>query len=127
MQRDIIHTDAAPRAIGPYVQAVKTGRTVYLSGQVGLNPATQAMAGEDLAAQARQVFQNISAVAQAAGASLAHVIRLTLYLTDMSAFAQVNELMQEFFSEPYPARVAIGVAALPKGALFEADAILALD
>lgn len=126
MQREIIFTDAAPRAIGPYSQAVRVGSTVYLSGQVGLDPETQAMVGDALEIQARRMFQNVAAVAEAAGGSLEDVVKLTLYLTDISAFGQVNALMEEYFSEPYPARAAVGVAALPKGALVEADAIMVL-
>lgn len=126
MQRRIIQTDNAPAAIGPYSQAVQLGQTVYLSGQIGLDPRTQALAGDSLESQAGQVFANLAAVTEAAGGSLADVAKINLYLTDMAAFAQVNEAMKASFDAPYPARAAVGVAALPKGALVEAEAILVL-
>ena len=126
MQREIIFTDAAPRAIGPYSQAVKMGNTVYLSGQVGMDPDTQSLAGDDVVTQAQQMFRNLSAVAEAAGGSLEDMAKLTIYLTDISDFSRVNSVMEDFFSEPYPARAAVGVAALPKGALVEVEAIMVL-
>lgn len=125
--REILHTEAAPAAIGPYSQGVKVGDMLYLSGQIAIDPATQELLEGDVAAQARQIFQNLSAVAEAGGALLANAVKLTIYLTDIADFATVNEVMAEYFSEPYPARAAVGVAALPKGARVEADAILALD
>lgn len=126
MQREIIFTDAAPRAVGPYSQAVKMDKTVYLSGQVGLDPDTQSMAGDDVVIQAQQMFRNLSAVAEAAGGSLEDMVKLTLFLTDISDFSRVNSVMEDFFSEPYPARAAVGVTALPKGALVEVEAIMVL-
>ena len=125
-RRQIINTVNAPAAIGPYSQAVRVGTTVYLSGQIPLDPETQEVAGEDFAVQARQVFENLSAVAAASGGSLDHVAKLTVYLTDLGRFAEVNEIMLEYFSEPYPARAAIGVAALPRNVQVEIDAILVL-
>lgn len=125
MSRSIISTTAAPAAIGTYSQAVKAGQTVYLSGQIGLNPATMEMV-EGFEAQTVQVFENLKAVADAAGGSLADAVKLTIYLTDLDNFAKVNEVMARYFSEPYPARAAVGVKALPKGAQVEADAILVL-
>ena len=127
MPRKIIHTEQAPAAIGPYSQAVQAGNTVYLSGQIGLDPGRMALVEGGLEAQARRVLQNLSAVAQAAGGSLADVVKLNVYLPDLSHFARVNEIMAEFFSEPFPARAAVGVAALPKGALIEIEGVLVLD
>jgi len=121
-----VHTEQAPRAIGPYSQAVRAGATVYLSGQIPLVPDTGELVAEDFTAQARQVFRNLDAVARAAGGSLDQVVKLTVFLTDLGHFAVVNEVMSERFREPYPARAAIGVAALPKGALIEVEGILAL-
>src|SRR5699024_2944761 len=109
MQRQIVQTEDAPAAIGPYSQAVRVGQTVYLSGQIGLDPETQALAGDSLESQARQVFSNLAAVAAAAGGSLGEVTKVNLYLTDIAAFAQVNEVMKSCFDEPYPARAAVGV------------------
>lgn len=125
--RDILHTEAAPAAIGPYSQGVKAGNVLYLSGQIAIDPTTQALLDDDVAAQARQVFDNLTAVAEAGGARLTDAVKLTIYLTDIADFAAVNEVMAEYFSEPYPARAAVGVAALPKGARVEADAILVID
>ncbi|WP_348672418.1 RidA family protein [uncultured Abyssibacter sp.] len=125
--RRIISTDQAPAAIGTYSQAVQVGATVYISGQIPLDPATGAMISEDFEAQARQVFSNLQAVASAAGGSLQSAVKLTIFLTDLSQFATVNTVMAEFFDEPYPARAAVEVSALPKGAQVEADAILALE
>lgn len=125
--RNIIATDQAPGAIGPYSQAVQSGKTVYLSGQIPIDPATQAMVEGDIEAQATQVFSNLAAVAKAAGGSLQQAVRITIYMTDIGNFAPVNKVMEQFFDAPFPARAAIGVAALPKGAEVEADAILVLD
>jgi reactive intermediate/imine deaminase len=124
VKRSIIHTGRAPKAIGPYSQAVSAGGVVYLSGQVGLDPATGELVGGGLEAEARRVFDNLRAVAEAAGASLAAAVRVTIYLRDLSQFALANSIMAEYFSEPYPARVTIGVAALPRGAAIEVDCIL---
>lgn len=124
MKRSIVHTGRAPKAIGPYSQAVSAGGAVYLSGQVGLDPATGELVGGGLEAEARRVFDNLRAVAEAAGASLAAAVRVTIYLRDLSQFALANSIMAEYFSEPYPARVTIGVAALPRGAAIEVDCIL---
>lgn len=127
MSRNPIHTDEAPAAIGPYSQAVRAGGTVFLSGQIPLDPATGELVTGDIAAQARRAFANLRAVCEAAGGSLAQVQRLGLYLVDLGEFAEVNAVMSEYFQAPYPARSTIGVSALPKGARFEVDAILALD
>jgi len=126
MNRQIVSTTKAPAAIGPYSQAVKTGLVVFLSGQIGLDPATQALAGDEFGAQVRRAFRNLEAVAQAAGGSLAHAVKLTLFLTDLSKFGQVNDIMSELVPKPYPARSTVGVASLPRGAQFEVDAILVL-
>ena len=127
MRCDIITTDQAPRAIGPYSQAVRVGDTVYLSGQIPLDPASMALAEGDVAAQIRRVFDNLSAVAQAAGGRLADIVKLNVFLTDLSHFGLVNEAMAQHFQAPYPARAAIGVAALPKGAAVEMDAVMVLS
>jgi reactive intermediate/imine deaminase len=124
MSRKIIHTDRAPKAIGPYSQAVAAGGAVYLSGQVGLDPATGELVKGGIEAEARRVFANLAAVAEAAGSSLACAARVTVYLADFGDFAAVNGIMQEFFTEPYPSRVTIGAAALPRGAAIEVDCIL---
>lgn len=121
-----IHSDDAPAAIGPYSQAVKAGNTVYISGQIPLEPATGELVDGDFEAQVERVFANLVAVIEAAGGTLQHVARVGLYLTDMSQFATVNKVMEATFDEPYPARAAIGVASLPKNATVEADAILVL-
>lgn len=126
MPRQIIHTDKAPAAIGTYSQAVRVGDTVYLSGQIPLVPATMELAGPEVDIQIRQVLDNLAAVAEAAGGSLADAVRLTVYLTDLANFPLVNEVMAEYFSEPWPARAAIGVAALPRNAAVEIDAVLVL-
>jgi 2-iminobutanoate/2-iminopropanoate deaminase len=126
MNRQIVATSDAPAAIGPYSQAVKTGLVVFLSGQIGLDPVTQQLAGEDFGAQVRQAFRNLDAVARAAGGTLANAVKLTLFLTDLSKFAQVNEIMSELVPKPYPARSTIGVASLPRAAQFEVEAILVL-
>ena len=126
MKRDVIKTAAAPQAIGTYSQAVKVGTTVYLSGQIPLVPDTGAMEAGDMRAQIRRVFENLSAVAKAAGGSLQDVVKLNVFLTDLSHFPLVNEVMAQYFREPYPARAAVGVAALPKGVAVEMDAIMVL-
>jgi len=126
MAREIIHTDKAPQAIGTYSQAVKTGTTVYLSGQIPLVPETMEMVAGDMEAQIRRVFDNLSAVCQAAGGSLNDIAKLNIFLTDLSHFPLVNEVMAGYFQQPYPARAAIGVASLPKGAGVEMDAIMEL-
>ena len=126
MPAQVISTAAAPAAIGPYSQAVRAGGTVYLSGQIGLDPASGQLA-EGFEAQAVQVFSNLKAVAEASGGSLANAVKLTIYLTDLANFARVNELMQQHFAAPYPARATVGVSALPRGALVEIDAVLVLD
>ena len=123
MSKKVIATTNAPAAIGPYSQGVRAGNTVYLSGQIGFDPATMQLA-EGLDAQARRVFSNLEAVAAAAGSSLADAVKLTIYLVDLDHFARVNEIMAQHFKEPYPARATVQVAALPRGALIEVDAVL---
>jgi len=127
MTRSIIATDKAPQAIGTYSQAVRSGNTVYLSGQIPLDPASMELVGGDMRDQITRVFDNLAAVAQAAGGSLSDVVKLTVYLTDLSHFPLVNEVMAGYFAEPYPARAAVGVAALPKGAAVEMDAIVSFE
>ena len=122
--KNIIVTDKAPAAIGTYSQAVRYGHTVYLSGQIPLDPETMALVGDSFAMQCEQVFNNLKAVAEAAGGSLYDIVKLTIYLTDLGNFATVNEIMARFFDEPYPARAAVGIAALPKDAQLEIDAIM---
>lgn len=124
MPKQPIHTKAAPAAIGTYSQAIRTGGTVYVSGQIPLDPATGQLVTGDIRAQIHQVFRNLAAVAAAAGLGLDAAVKVTIYLTDLTHFAAVNEIMAEYFPEPYPARAAIGVASLPRGAAVEADAIL---
>lgn len=126
MSKQIISTSDAPAAVGPYSQAVRHGDTVFLSGQIPLDPQTMELVGGGIGAQAHRVFQNLEAVCQAAGSDLAGIVKLNLYLTDMGNFAAVNEVMKQYFSEPYPARAAVGVAALPLGAEVEAEAVLGL-
>ena len=126
MTRTVIKTDKAPQAIGTYSQAVKTGNTVYLAGQIPLVPETMALVDGDMRAQIRRVFENLVAVAKASGGSLQDVVKLNVYLTDLGHFQLVNEVMAQYFREPYPARAAVGVAALPKGAAVEMDAIMVL-
>ncbi len=126
MSRTTVQTDAAPAAIGTYSQAVKVGNTVYLSGQIPLDPQSMEMVAGDIEAEIRQVFDNLSAVCAAAGGSLADLVKLNIFLTDLGCFAQVNTIMAEYFAEPYPARAAIGVASLPRGARVEMDGILVL-
>ena len=125
MAKSVTSTRKAPAAIGTYSQAVRAGNTVYLSGQIGLDPASGQLV-DGIEAQIRRVFGNLKAVAEAAGGTLADAVKVTVYLTDLAHFARVNEIMAEHFGDPYPARAAVGVAALPRGALIEADAILAL-
>lgn len=120
----IINTDRAPAAIGAYSQAVKVNDTVYLSGQIPLIPKTMTMVEGDFRAQAQQVFENLQRVCEAAGGDLQAIVKLNIYLTDLQNFAAVNEVMAQYFAEPYPARAAIGVNALPKGALIEADGVM---
>jgi reactive intermediate/imine deaminase len=124
--RSIIRTDHAPKAIGPYSQAVRSSNTVYLSGQIPLDPATGELVTGEITAQTRRVFENLSAVCAAAGGSLAEVVRIGIYLTDLSNFAAVNAVMAEYCKEPYPARSTIGVASLPRGAEVEIDAVLVI-
>ena len=126
MTKTIIKTSDAPAAIGPYSQAVRHGDTVYLSGQIPLDPAKMQLVDGDISAQAHRVFQNLQAVCQAAGSDLAGIVKLNLYLTDMGNFSVVNEVMKQYFDEPYPARAAVGVASLPLGAEVEAEAVLGL-
>jgi reactive intermediate/imine deaminase len=126
MAKEIIQTDAAPAAIGTYSQAVKCGDTVYLSGQIPLDPKTMSMVNASIDDEIHQVFRNLAAVAQAAGGSLQDLVKLNVYLTDLVHFAKVNEIMAQYFSAPYPARAAIGVASLPRGARVEADGVLVL-
>jgi reactive intermediate/imine deaminase len=126
MARAIIRTDQAPQAIGTYSQAVKVGTTVYLSGQIPLDPLSMELETGDIEAQIRRVFENLQAVARAAGGSLADVVKLNVFLTDLADFPVVNRVMAEYFQEPYPARAAIGVAALPRGAAVEMDGVLEL-
>ena len=127
MKRTIVKTNNAPQAIGTYSQAVKAGDTVYLAGQIPLVPETMTLESGDMRAQIRRVFENLGAVAKASGGSLQDVVKLNVYLTDLTHFPLVNEVMAQYFREPYPARAAVGVAALPKGAAVEMDAILVLD
>lgn len=122
----VINTDQAPAAIGPYSQAIKAGNTVYLSGQIPLDPATMVIVSDDVEAQARQVFTNLKAVCEEAAGTLQDVVKLNLYLVDLDNFAVVNKVMEEFFERPYPARAAVGVKALPKGAQFEAEGIMVI-
>ncbi len=127
MSRSIISTALAPAAIGPYSQAVRVGNTVYFSGQIPLDPATAALVEGDIALQTRRVFDNLSAVASAAGGSLAQLVRVGIYVTDLANFAAVNAVMAEYFQPPYPARSTIEVSGLPKGAQVEVDAVMVLD
>lgn len=127
MSRQIIATANAPKAIGPYSQAVRSGNTVYFSGQIPLDPATGELVGGDITAQTQRVFENLKAVCAAAGGSLAQLVRVGIYLTDLGNFAAVNAVMAECCTQPYPARSTIGVASLPRGAQVEIDAIMVLD
>jgi len=126
MTKEIIKTDKAPAAIGTYSQAVKVGSTVYLSGQIPLVPETMVLVEGDIKAQIHRVFQNLQAVTEAAGGSLSDIVKLNVFLTDFSNFPQVNEVMAEYFQQPYPARAAVGVAALPKDAGVEIEGVMAL-
>jgi reactive intermediate/imine deaminase len=126
MARTTIFTDQAPAAIGTYSQAVRVGGTVYISGQIPLDPTTKELVAGDMEAQVRRVFENLKAIAVAAGGSLGAAVRVTIYLVDLGHFALVNKVMAEYFPQPYPARAAVGVAALPRGAAVEADCILEL-
>ena len=126
MDKQVVSTSAAPAAIGPYSQAVRTGLVVFLSGQIGLDPTTKDLVSEDFEAQVRQAFANLAAVARAAGGTLADAVKFSLFLTDLGQFAKVNEIMAELLPTPYPARSTVGVASLPRGAKFEVDAILVL-
>lgn len=125
MTKEVISTVDAPKAIGTYSQAIRTNDTVYLSGQIGLDPSTMQLE-EGIDAQIHRVFRNLSAVASASGGSLKNLVKLNVYLTDLANFARLNEIMGEYFSEPYPARAAVGVASLPRGALVEMDGVLVL-
>lgn len=127
MSRSIIATERAPAAIGPYSQAVRAGNTVYFSGQIPLDPATGVLVEGDIRAQTRRVFDNLTAVAEAAGGSLAQIVRVGIYVTDLGHFAEVNAVMAEYFQTPYPARSTIEVSALPKAAQVEVDAVMVLD
>ncbi|SFR90977.1 reactive intermediate/imine deaminase [Dyella sp. OK004] len=127
MSRSIISTDKAPAAIGPYSQAVRAGSTVYFSGQIPLDPATGSLVGGDIAAQTRRVFDNLKAVAEAAGGSLSKIVRVGIYVTDLANFATVNTVMADYFQAPYPARSTIEVSGLPKDAEVEVDAVMVLD
>lgn len=126
MSKKIIHTDGAPSAIGTYSQAVHSGNLLFMSGQIPLDPETMEIVEGDFAARAHRVFQNLRAVAEAAGGNLDQAVKLTIFLTDLDNFATVNEVMAQYFNEPYPARAAVGVASLPKGVDIEAEATLAL-
>jgi reactive intermediate/imine deaminase len=126
MARQPIHTDKAPAAIGTYSQAMLNGDTLYVSGQLPLDPATGEFVNGDVKAHIKQVFENLAAIAEAAGTSLDNTLKLNVFLTDLGDFAAVNELMSEYFAEPYPARAAIGVASLPRGAAVEADAVISV-
>lgn len=124
--RAAIHTENAPAAIGPYSQAIKAGNTIYLSGQIPLDPATMTLVEGGIEVQARRVFENMAAVCKAAGGSLGDMVKLNLYLTDLANFDAVNEAMKEFFDAPYPARAAIGISQLPKNSLLEAEGVMVL-
>ena len=126
MSRQTIHTSKAPQAIGPYSQAVRAGDTVYLSGQIPLDPATMQLVSGDIEAEIRQVFENLEAVAEAAGGSLANAGKVNVFLTDLGHFAKVNEIMATYCTQPFPARAAIGVAQLPRGARVEIECVLYL-
>ncbi len=126
MKKEAIHSDGAPSAIGPYSQAVRSGQFVFLSGQIPLDPATMEIVDGDFEARARRVFENLKAIAVQAGGDLDHIVKLSIYLTDLNNFATVNSVMADYFQEPYPARAALGVTSLPKGADVEAEAILSV-
>ena len=126
MSRATIHTNSAPQAIGPYSQAIRAGDMVYLSGQIPLVPATMQLVTGDIEAEIRQVFENLKAVAEASGGALAHAVKVNVFLTDLGHFAKVNEIMATYFTQPYPARAAVGVAQLPRGARVEIECVLYL-
>ena len=126
MTREIIHTDRAPKAIGPYSQAVRAGNTVYLSGQIPLDPQTMELVTGDIEKEIRQVFENLKAVAEASGGSLAKAVKVNVFLTDLANFTKVNDIMAQYCSQPYPARAAVGVAQLPRGARVEIECVLYL-
>lgn len=126
-QKNVIQSDKAPKAIGTYSQAIKAGDTVYLSGQIPLDPVTMALVDGSIEQQIRQVFDNLSAVAAAAGGTLQDVVKLNIFLTDLAHFPLLNEVMASYFTEPYPARAAIGVASLPRGAAVEMDGVMVLS
>ena len=126
MSRQTIHTPDAPQAIGPYSQAVRAGDTVYLSGQIPLDPKTMQLVSGDIEAEIRQVFENLKAVAEAAGGTLANAVKVNVFLTDLGNFAKVNDIMASYCSQPYPARAAVGVAQLPRGARVEIECVLYL-
>jgi len=126
MNKEIIKTDNAPQAIGTYSQAIKVNNTIFLSGQIGLDPKTMQLV-DGIENQIHQVFKNISEVVKVSGASMSKIVKLNIYLTDLGHFATVNEIMKQYFSEPYPARAAVGVASLPKDALIEADGFVVID
>jgi reactive intermediate/imine deaminase len=126
MPRENVHSEAAPKAIGPYSQAVRCGSTVYLAGQIGLDPSSMELVS-GIEAQTRRVFENLRAVAQAAGGNLNDIVKLTIYLVDLREFGRVNDIMASYFKAPYPARATLGVASLPRGALVEVDAIMHLE
>lgn len=127
MTKRALHTDHAPRAIGTYSQAVRVGPTVYVSGQIPLDPATGVLVTGEIDAEVRRVFDNLAAIAQAAGGSLADAVKVTIFMTDLEHFATVNQIMQEYFPEPWPARATVGVAQLPRGARVEVECILHVD
>ena len=127
MSKTVIHSNQAPAAIGAYSQAIRTGNTVYLSGQIPLQPETMQLAGEDFETQAHQGFKNLRAVCEAAGGNLNQIVKLNAYLIDLADFATFNKVMEQYFTQPFPARAAVGVASLPRGALVEAEAILVLE
>ena len=127
VERNPINTPNAPKAIGPYSQAVKNGSLVFISGQIPLVPETMELVGEDVVMQTHQVFKNLSAIAKASGGNLVDIVKMTIYLTNLDNFSKINEIMASYFQEPYPARATIEVSALPKAALVEVEAILALE
>ena len=127
MKKTVISTPAAPQAIGTYSQAIKVDNTVYLSGQIALDPATMEIVDGDISVQIRRVFDNLKAVAEAAGGDFSDIVKLNVYLTDLGNFPIVNEIMAEYFTQPYPARAAVGVAALPKGVGVEMDAVMVVQ
>jgi reactive intermediate/imine deaminase len=126
MSKQAVNTPKAPAAIGPYSQAIRTGNLVFLSGQIPLDPATGQLVSGEIEAEARRVFENLKAVAEAAGGSLDHAVKVNVYLTDLAHFVKVNEIMASYFAQPYPARAAVQVAALPRGARVEVECVLSL-